>query len=128
MRDPGSDHAVRRFVVVQRVDQDLSASIELTTKNTVWTMRIVQGSAMVLHRRSEVSCSVLVFESLDPITICACEEESNHHVVEAPVDEIIHDCSQRWLSTELFKQAHLLGDPDARRRVDQVAPFWFRYI
>jgi hypothetical protein len=58
-------------------------------------------------------CRVLILEAFDPLAFSAREQKSNHHVVEASVDEIVDDPSQLGLPAELFEQAHLYDDPDA---------------
>jgi len=111
--DPRIDHLIRRVVIAQGLDQDLPPSIELTAEDAMRSVSFVQRAAAVLDRCPEMICRVLVFEALDSAAIRAGEQEADHHVVEASVDEIIDDRSQRWLPTELFKQAHLGDDPEA---------------
>ncbi len=88
---PSFDYVVWRFVVAQSLDQNVSAAVELATKDAVWTVSLIQRPAAVLHRCAEMLCSVLVFEKLDPVAIRACKQEPDHHVDEATVDEIVHD-------------------------------------
>ena len=56
---------------------------------------------------------MFVLEALEAVAFRAREEKTDHHVVEAAIDEVVDDCSKLWLPTELFKQAHLRDDPDA---------------
>jgi hypothetical protein len=56
---------------------------------------------------------VFVLEPFDAFAFGASEQKPDHHVVKAPVDEIVDDRSQLRLPTELFKQAHSRDDPDA---------------
>jgi hypothetical protein len=118
--DPRIDDLVGRFVVPQGLDQYLPAPIELPAKDSMRAVGLAERSAAVLDGRPEVLCGMLVLEAFDALALRPGEQEANHRVFEAPVDEIVDDQSQRWLPTELFKQAHLRDDPDAMYGVDQV--------
>jgi len=111
--DPRIDDLLRRIVVAQGLDQDLPASIELPPENTMGPVSFIQRSAGVLDGRTEVLRCMLVFEAFDAGAFRAGEQKANHHVAEAPVNEIVHDGSKLWLPAELFKEAHLGDDPDA---------------
>jgi len=103
MGDPPVDYLVWCLVVAQGVDQDLPASIELPAEDTVRTVGLVECSTAVLDRCPELFGRVLVLEAFDAIAFRPREQEADHHVVEAPVDEVVDDRSQLWLPTELFK-------------------------
>jgi hypothetical protein len=111
--EPSLDDFVRRVVVPKGCEQDLSSAIELTAKDTVRAVGLVERSTGVLDRCPEVIGCMFVLEALDAVAVSAREEEPYHHVVEAAVDEVFDDRSKPWLPTKLFKQAHPRDDPDA---------------
>lgn len=113
MGDPRLHYFVRRIVVAEGVDQDLTASIELPAENAVRTVGPVECLAAILDRCAEMLGSVLVLEAFDTASLGARKQEANHHVVEAAIDEVVDDHSKLGLPTELFKQGHLRDDPDA---------------
>jgi hypothetical protein len=80
-------------MITQRFDQDLAASVELSPENAMRPMSVVEWPSAVLDTRAEVLGRVLVFEALDPAPVYPREEEPNHGVGEAPVDEIVDDRS-----------------------------------
>jgi len=103
MSNPGLDDLVGGSVVAKGFEKDLPASIELASEDPVRTVGFVQRSAAVLDRRAEVFCGMLVLEALDSIPLGTRKEKSNHHVVEAALDEIVDNRSQLGLSAELFE-------------------------
>lgn len=113
MGDPSIDDLVRRVVVAKGLEQYLSSAIELTAEDAVRTMGFVECSTAVLDRCPEMLASVLVLEVFEAVAFRAREQEADHHVVEAAIDEVVDDRSKLWLPTELFKQAHLPDHPDA---------------
>jgi len=121
MRDPMIDDLIGCVVVPEGLQQELSPAIELPSEDAVWPVGLVERLATVLDGRPEVMCCVLVFESLDARALRPGEEEPDHHVVEAPVDEVVDNRTKFRLSAELFKKAHSHEDPDAMSKSDQVA-------
>jgi len=105
--DPGVDDPCRNVVVTKRVDQDLSASRKLATEDPVGPMSLVERAPFVFDRTSEVLGRVLILEPLDSLPVCAAKEKPDHHVVEAPIDEIVHDCSQHRFAADIVEVAHL---------------------
>jgi len=101
--DPGIHYVLRYVVVAQSLEQDLPAPVELPAEDSMGTMGFIQGATAILDRCAEMLCRVFVLEALDAVAFRASKEKPNHHVVEAPVDEIAHDCSQFRLSTKSFK-------------------------
>jgi hypothetical protein len=98
MRNPRVDDVVGDTVVAERFDEDLPPARELPTEDAVGPMGLAERSSAVADRAAEVLGSVLIFESLDSIPAGALEHEADHHVVEATVDEVVHDGAQLWLS------------------------------
>jgi hypothetical protein len=98
MRNPRVDDVVGDTVVAERFDEDLPPARELPAEDAVGPMGLAKRSSAVADRAAEVLGSVLVFESLDSITAGALEHEADHQVVEATVDEVVHDGAQLWLS------------------------------
>ena len=113
MGDPRVDYLVRRVVVAEGVDQDLSSAIELSAEDPMWAVGFVKCATAVLDRCAEVVRRVLIFEAFDVLAFDAGEQKTDHHVVKASIDEIVDDRSQLWLPAELFKQTHPRDDPDA---------------
>lgn len=101
MRDPCLHDLGGGAVVAKRFEEDLPASIELTAEDPMRTVGLVERAATILDIRAEISRRMLVLETLDSIRLGACEEEANHHVVEAAIDEVVDDRSQLGLSAEL---------------------------
>lgn len=103
MRDPGLHDLVGSAVVPKRFEKNLPAAVELTTKNPVWTVRFVQSSPAVLDVGSEISRRMLVLEALDSFALGTLEQEADHRVRKASLDEIVDDRSQLRFSAELVK-------------------------
>jgi hypothetical protein len=101
--DPSLDHGCRSLVIAQSLDQDLPTSGELTAKDAMRSMSLVERPARILDVGAEVIGGVLVFETLDAIAVRPGEQEADHRVIEASIDEIINDRTELGLSTELFK-------------------------
>lgn len=108
MFDPRRDDALRDFVISQGVDEYLPPSRELTSENTMRTVCFVERSAFISNGSAEVLGSVLVLELLDSIALCSLEQETNHGVVEATVDEVIDHRTELCLAAELVEITHLL--------------------
>lgn len=106
MRDPGLDDRLGNPVVVERFDQNLATPGELAAENPVRAVRFVERPPAVSNVATEMLRGMLVLETLDALTIGPLEEEADHHVVEASIDEIVDDRSQLWLSAELLEVAH----------------------
>jgi hypothetical protein len=98
-------------MIAERVDQELPATIELTAEYSMWTVRLVEGSARVLDGCTKVPCRMLVLEAFDSISLGTREQKTDHHIVEATVDEIVDDHAQFRFPAELFEQAHLVEGP-----------------
>ena len=107
MGDPGVHDPCRDVVVTKRVDQDLSASRKLAAEDPVRPMSLVEGAPFVCDRTSEVHGRELILEPRDSFPVCASKEKPDHHVVEAPIDEILHDCSQHRFAADIVEVAHL---------------------
>jgi len=90
-------------VVAKRFEKNLPAAVELTTKDAVRTVRLVESSTAVLDVSPQVFRRMFILEALDSFARGAREQEANHHVRETSVDEIVDDRSQLWLSAELFE-------------------------
>lgn len=103
MCQPGFDHFFGSVVVLQGLDQNLAPACELASENAMRLVGLVERAALVLHRSAEVRSGVLEFEALDAFAIGARKHEADHHVVEAAIDELVHDGAQLGLSAELFE-------------------------
>jgi hypothetical protein len=103
VRDPGLHDLFGSSVVPKRFEKNLPAAVELTTKNPVWTVRFVQSSPAVLDVGSEISRRMLVLKALDSFAIGALEQETDHQIRKASLDEIVDDGSQLRFSTELVE-------------------------
>lgn len=121
MRNPRVDDLVRRIVVPKRFDQDLAAPVELPTENTVRPVHLVERSPAVFDGGAEMAGRMLILEALDAFPLGAREQEADHRVVKTAVDEIVDDGSQGPLTAELFKQTHLVRDPEPMSISDQAA-------
>ena len=108
---PGVDYGLRYRVVAERFFENLLTTVELAPEDAVGPMGFVDRSPLVFDRRAELIGGVLILETLDSIPFRTSEQETDHHVVEASVDEVIDDGSKFWLTAKLFEQAHLVGDP-----------------
>lgn len=103
MLDPGLYDLRGSAVVAKGLEKNLPAAVELTTKDPVWTVRLVESSTAVLDVSPEIFRRMLVLEALDSFALGARKQKADHHVREASVDEIVDDRSQLWLSAELFE-------------------------
>lgn len=103
MRDPGLHDLFGSAVVPKRFEKNLPAAVELTTENPVWTVRFVQSSPAVLDFGSEISRRMLVLEALDSFALGALEQEADHQIRKASLDEIVDDGSQLRFSAELVE-------------------------
>lgn len=119
MRDPRVDHLSRGLVISQSLQQDLPASGELPTKDAVRPMSLVERLPRIFDAGTEVVGGVLVLEALDAMAVRPGEQEADHRVREAAIDEIVNDRTELGLSTELFEQGHLIEEPGAMQRADQ---------
>jgi len=124
MRNPRVDDLGRHIVVLERFDQDLTPPIELPTEDTVRAVRLVERSPVVFHGSAKMLCSMLILEALDAFPLGACEQKADHRVVKTAIDEIVDDGPQRRLAAELFKQTHLVRDPEPMSISDQAASGW----
>ena len=93
MLDPRVDDGLRNVVVNERLDQNLSPTRKLPSKDPMRSVRLIERSPLVEYRSAEVFRCVLVLEPLDAISLCALKQEADHGVVEASVDEIVDDNS-----------------------------------
>jgi len=103
VRDPGLHDLGGCAVIAKSFEEDLLASIELPAEYPMRTVGLVERAATILDSRAEISCRMLVLETLDSLALGARKEEANHHVVEAAIDEVVDDRSQLGLSAELFE-------------------------
>lgn len=121
MRNPSVDDLGRRIVVLERFDQDLAPPIELPTEDTVRAVHIVERSPLIFDGGAEVLGGMLIFEAFDAFPFGACKQEADHRIVKTAIDEIVDDGPQRRLTAELFKQTHLVRDPEPMSISDQAA-------
>ena len=103
MRDPGLHDLVGSAMVVKGFEKNLPTAVELTAKDSVWTVRLVESSTAVFDVGSEIFRGMLVLETLDSFALGAREQETDHHVFKASIDEIVDDRSQLGFSAELFE-------------------------
>lgn len=103
---PCPDDGLGDVVVTKGLDEDLTAARKLTAENAMRTVRFVQGPPFVAHRATQVLGSVLILELLDSVAIRALEEEPDHRIVEAAVDEVVDDGAKCRLAPELLEMTH----------------------
>lgn len=102
-------------MVPEGVDKDLTPAGELATEDLVRAVRLIERPTFVLHRPTQVLCCMLVLETLDSRPLGPLKKKPDHQVVEASIDEIVDDRSQRGFSAKLFEPAHLGRERDAGR-------------
>ena len=91
MIDPSVDHGLRNVVVSKGLDEDLATSRKLASENPMGPVRLLQGSTLIPDGASEVFRRVLNLEALDAVSIGPLEQEADHGVVEAAIDEVVDD-------------------------------------
>lgn len=103
MTHPSVDDSLGYRVGMERFLEDLFTSIKLTSENAVRPMGFVEWSPFVFDLRAKCLRGVLIFEALDSISFRPSEKETDHHVIEASVDEVINDRSKVRLATKFFE-------------------------
>lgn len=99
MLDPRGDDRLGNVVFAKRLDEDLPSSRKLTAEDAMRTMRLVERPSFVFDGSAQVLCGVLVFESLDSVRLSALEQEADHQVIEAAIDEIVDDGAKLRLAS-----------------------------
>lgn len=105
-REPGVTDLGGHREFIQRLDQDLTATHELSAHDVVLCMRRPKGPPGVLHVRAEMLRRVLVLEALDAGSVGLAEVKPDHHVVEDSVDEGVDDSSQDGLTADVVEVTH----------------------
>ena len=114
MVEPAGSDRLGHPAPFEDLAEDGEPPIELTAHDPVRPVRHLEGSPAVGRPRAEVLGGVLVLEALHARAIRAGEEEADHEVVEAAVDELVDDRPQRGLPAELLEVGHARSMPPIR--------------
>jgi uncharacterized tellurite resistance protein B-like protein len=104
--EPGVPDGRGHGVGIQGFAQDLQPPVELAAEDAVAGVGLVDGPAPIGHRAPQDLGRVLVFEALDAVARRPAEDEADHHVVEAAVDEVVHDGPQGRFATNVVEPGH----------------------
>ena len=122
MRDPSRRDLFGNALCVHGLAQDLAPAHELPAEDPMARVRRAEGAAGVFDRGAKGTGGVLVLESLDALAIGALEEEADHRVGEASVDEIRDERPKRGLPADGLEigRAHV-GAPNTRCSSSAIA-------
>lgn len=105
MRNPTVADGLGHAVPIEGRTQDGQAPIEVAAEDWMRAMGNLDRSPLVLDVRTEVLCRVLKLELLHTLSFRIAKEKTDHHVVEASVDELVDDASKRSFPPDVVELA-----------------------
>lgn len=98
---PGFLNERRNFVGFEGLLENLAAAGEVTAHDRMLGVCQVERASLVLDRRAEKLCGVLVLHLFDPVSVGGAKEKTDHGIRENSIDERIDDLTEFFLPAQL---------------------------
>ncbi len=112
--EPPAPDVLRHPVRLEHLAQDRQAAIELPAHDAMRAVRDRERSPAVGGACAEVLGGVLVLEALHAPAVRSGEEEADHQVVEASVDELVDDRAESRRAPDPVEVGHARSMPPIR--------------